>query len=191
MAIDDSALPGGEPRIIKDEADARRYRDKTRFANGKPKFAYVEVVKVESNNIRENLEESIKHAGPRVVAGDCSRRTNRPADALPPPTSSSKRSNTQARMGDQNNGTTGFGNSGDGDDGGDDGDDKGKHPGKDGEGGSLSSPSKTMKTESNRYWIPNLDINKKVITQEIQYYLGPESTIRPYTREVSGSTRDI
>ncbi|KAE8453001.1 hypothetical protein EG329_012188 [Mollisiaceae sp. DMI_Dod_QoI] len=37
--------------------------------------------------------------------------------------------------------------------------------------------------EKNRYWIPNLDINKKVITQEIQYYLGPESTVRPYTRE--------
>lgn len=38
--------------------------------------------------------------------------------------------------------------------------------------------------DKNRYWIPNLDINKKVITQEIQYYLGPESTVRPYTREV-------
>ncbi|PSS27240.1 hypothetical protein M430DRAFT_54786 [Amorphotheca resinae ATCC 22711] len=37
--------------------------------------------------------------------------------------------------------------------------------------------------EKNRYWIPNLEINKKVITQEIQYYLGPESTVRPYTRE--------
>ncbi|TVY83217.1 hypothetical protein LSUE1_G005012 [Lachnellula suecica] len=37
--------------------------------------------------------------------------------------------------------------------------------------------------EKNRYWIPNLDINKKVITQEIQYYLGPESTVRPYTME--------
>jgi hypothetical protein len=39
--------------------------------------------------------------------------------------------------------------------------------------------------EKNRYWIPNLDINKKVITQEIQYYLGPEATVRPYTRDVS------
>ena len=39
-------------------------------------------------------------------------------------------------------------------------------------------------TEKNRYWIPNLEINKKVITQEIQYYLGPEATVRPYTREV-------
>jgi len=37
--------------------------------------------------------------------------------------------------------------------------------------------------EKNRYWIPNLDINKKVITQEIQYFLGPEATVRPYTRE--------
>jgi hypothetical protein len=38
--------------------------------------------------------------------------------------------------------------------------------------------------EKNLYWIPNLDINKKVIIQEIQYYLGPESSVRPYTREV-------
>ncbi|KAI0537216.1 hypothetical protein GGR58DRAFT_502440 [Xylaria digitata] len=28
----------------------------------------------------------------------------------------------------------------------------------------------------NRYWIPHLDINKKVITQELQCYLGPEAT---------------
>ncbi|KAF4630785.1 hypothetical protein G7Y89_g7354 [Cudoniella acicularis] len=40
-----------------------------------------------------------------------------------------------------------------------------------------------MSSEKNRYWIPNLDINKKVITQEIQYYLGPDATVRPYTRE--------
>jgi len=38
--------------------------------------------------------------------------------------------------------------------------------------------------EKNGYCIPNLDINK-VITQEIQYYLGPESIVRPYTREAS------
>ncbi|KAI0471234.1 hypothetical protein F4859DRAFT_522490 [Xylaria cf. heliscus] len=35
----------------------------------------------------------------------------------------------------------------------------------------------------NKYWIPHLDINKKVITQELQYYLGPEATVRPYTRQ--------
>ncbi|PMD27347.1 hypothetical protein NA56DRAFT_590701 [Hyaloscypha hepaticicola] len=35
--------------------------------------------------------------------------------------------------------------------------------------------------EKNQFWIPNFDINKKVITQEIQYYLGPEATVRPYT----------
>ncbi|KAI1128849.1 hypothetical protein F5Y10DRAFT_166535 [Nemania abortiva] len=35
----------------------------------------------------------------------------------------------------------------------------------------------------NKYWIPHLDINKKVITQELQCYLGPEATVRPYTRE--------
>jgi len=40
-----------------------------------------------------------------------------------------------------------------------------------------------MSSQLNRYWIPNLDINKKIITREIQYYLGPESTVRPYTRE--------
>ncbi|KAI1821509.1 hypothetical protein F4861DRAFT_459597 [Xylaria intraflava] len=36
----------------------------------------------------------------------------------------------------------------------------------------------------NRYWIPHLDIDKKVITQELQCYLGPEATVRPYTRQV-------
>ncbi|KAG7288701.1 hypothetical protein NEMBOFW57_005057 [Staphylotrichum longicolle] len=30
----------------------------------------------------------------------------------------------------------------------------------------------------NKYWIPHLDIHKKVITQELQYYLGPEATVR-------------
>ena len=41
-------------------------------------------------------------------------------------------------------------------------------------------------SEMNKYWIPHLDIHKKVITQELQYYLGPGATVRPYTREVSG-----
>ncbi|KAF7905272.1 uncharacterized protein EAF01_005793 [Botrytis porri] len=40
-----------------------------------------------------------------------------------------------------------------------------------------------MSSQLNRYWIPNLDINKRVINKEIQYYLGPESTLRPYTRD--------
>ncbi|KAK3325608.1 hypothetical protein B0H66DRAFT_130398 [Apodospora peruviana] len=35
----------------------------------------------------------------------------------------------------------------------------------------------------NKYWIPHLDIHKKVITQELQYYLGPQATVRPFTRE--------
>lgn len=51
-----------------------------------------------------------------------------------------------------------------------------------------------MSMDKNRYWIPNLDINKKVITAEIQYYLGPESTVRPYTREVhrkASSTKTV
>ncbi len=38
--------------------------------------------------------------------------------------------------------------------------------------------------EKTQFWIPNFDINKKVITQEIQYYLGPEATVRPYTHSV-------
>jgi len=40
----------------------------------------------------------------------------------------------------------------------------------------------------NKYWIPHLDIHKKVITQELQYYLGPEATVRPFTREVRKRT---
>jgi len=35
----------------------------------------------------------------------------------------------------------------------------------------------------NRYWLPNVEINKKVITQELQYYLGPDSHVRPYTKD--------
>lgn len=36
----------------------------------------------------------------------------------------------------------------------------------------------------NKYWIPHLDIHKKVITAELQYYLGPEATVRPFTKDV-------
>ncbi|KAK4149148.1 hypothetical protein C8A00DRAFT_19125 [Chaetomidium leptoderma] len=43
----------------------------------------------------------------------------------------------------------------------------------------MSSSSSSM----NRYWIPHLDIHKKVITQELQYYLGPEATVRSFTRD--------
>ncbi|KAF3008158.1 hypothetical protein E8E14_003855 [Neopestalotiopsis sp. 37M] len=35
----------------------------------------------------------------------------------------------------------------------------------------------------NRYWIPHIDIHKRVITQELQYYLGPDATVRPFTRD--------
>ena len=41
----------------------------------------------------------------------------------------------------------------------------------------------------NKYWIPHLDIHKKVITQELQYYLGPEATVRSFTREVGDVLR--
>lgn len=35
----------------------------------------------------------------------------------------------------------------------------------------------------NKYWLPNMEINKKVITQELPYYLGPEAHVRPYTKD--------
>lgn len=47
----------------------------------------------------------------------------------------------------------------------------------------ASSPQ-TLSYERNRYWMPKHDINKKVIVQEIQYHLGPDATVLPYTREV-------
>ncbi|KAL1840206.1 hypothetical protein VTJ49DRAFT_689 [Mycothermus thermophilus] len=47
----------------------------------------------------------------------------------------------------------------------------------------ASSSADTTTTTMNRYWIPHLDIHKKVITREIQYYLGPEATVRSFTRE--------
>jgi len=36
----------------------------------------------------------------------------------------------------------------------------------------------------NKYWISGQGIHKKVIVTELQYYLGPEAIVRPYTREV-------
>ncbi|KAF3760692.1 hypothetical protein M406DRAFT_268796 [Cryphonectria parasitica EP155] len=38
-------------------------------------------------------------------------------------------------------------------------------------------------TPMNKYWIPSQEIHKKVITQDLQYYLGPQATVRPFTRE--------
>ncbi|PHH62452.1 hypothetical protein CDD81_7099 [Ophiocordyceps australis] len=40
-----------------------------------------------------------------------------------------------------------------------------------------------MSSALNRYWIPHHEIHRRVITQELQYYLGPEATVRPYTLE--------
>ncbi|KAL2073637.1 hypothetical protein VTL71DRAFT_10963 [Oculimacula yallundae] len=45
------------------------------------------------------------------------------------------------------------------------------------------SSSMSAATDKNRYWIPSVDINKKVITADIQYYLGPEATVRAYTQD--------
>lgn len=42
-----------------------------------------------------------------------------------------------------------------------------------------------MSSSMNKYWIPHQDIHRKVITQELQYYLGPQATVRPFTLEVS------
>lgn len=36
----------------------------------------------------------------------------------------------------------------------------------------------------NRYWIPNIGIHRKVLTHDLQYYLGPQATVRPFTRNV-------
>lgn len=41
--------------------------------------------------------------------------------------------------------------------------------------------------DMNRYWIPRLDIHKKIIVQELPYFLGPEATVRPYTNDVSSN----
>ncbi|KAK4191584.1 hypothetical protein QBC35DRAFT_448149 [Podospora australis] len=43
--------------------------------------------------------------------------------------------------------------------------------------------SSSTSSSMNKYWIPHLDIHKKVITQELQYYLGPEATVRAFTRD--------
>ncbi|PHH75419.1 hypothetical protein CDD82_4452 [Ophiocordyceps australis] len=40
-----------------------------------------------------------------------------------------------------------------------------------------------MSSGLNRYWIPHHEIHRRIITQELQYYLGPEATVRPYTLE--------
>ncbi|TPX17990.1 uncharacterized protein E0L32_011937 [Thyridium curvatum] len=38
-------------------------------------------------------------------------------------------------------------------------------------------------TTMNRYWIPQEDIHKKVISSEIQHYLGPDATVRAYSKD--------
>ncbi|KAK0384994.1 hypothetical protein NLU13_7472 [Sarocladium strictum] len=40
-----------------------------------------------------------------------------------------------------------------------------------------------MSYSMNRYWIPQWDIHKRVITQQLPFYLGPQATVRPYTLE--------
>jgi hypothetical protein len=48
-----------------------------------------------------------------------------------------------------------------------------------------------MSGERNQYWIPNFEINRKVITDEIQYYLGPDSSVRPYSHDVSQTSESF
>ncbi|ELQ41777.1 hypothetical protein OOU_Y34scaffold00255g75 [Pyricularia oryzae Y34] len=43
----------------------------------------------------------------------------------------------------------------------------------------MSSSEASKKT----YWIPNIDIHRKVIVAEIRYYLGPEASVRTYQNE--------
>ncbi|KAK3378063.1 hypothetical protein B0H63DRAFT_451882 [Podospora didyma] len=40
----------------------------------------------------------------------------------------------------------------------------------------ISQAIMSSSSSMNKYWIPHLDIHKKVITQELQYYLGPQAT---------------
>lgn len=108
---------------------------------------------------------------PRTVAGHCRRRDTR-STVLPPPqavkSSSLQKQPREAATHDRKSSCGDDGNNG--------------HGG----GGRLNKGHcPRPQGEMNRYWIPNFDIDKRVITQEIQYYLGPGSAVRPYTREVS------
>ncbi|PVH73389.1 hypothetical protein DL98DRAFT_389605, partial [Cadophora sp. DSE1049] len=38
-------------------------------------------------------------------------------------------------------------------------------------------------TEMNKYWIPSIEIHQKVLYREIEYYLGPKSTVKSYEYE--------
>jgi len=40
-----------------------------------------------------------------------------------------------------------------------------------------------MSSNKNKYWVAIPDISRKVIVSEIQYYLGPEATVRAYALE--------
>lgn len=37
--------------------------------------------------------------------------------------------------------------------------------------------------QMNKYWIPNWEINRNVITRELQLYLGPAASVRSFTRQ--------
>ncbi|CAN8105932.1 unnamed protein product [Discula destructiva] len=37
----------------------------------------------------------------------------------------------------------------------------------------------------NKFWLPSQGIHRSVITEQLPYYLGPEATVRPYTRKGS------
>lgn len=53
---------------------------------------------------------------------------------------------------------------------------------------SLSQPRfhlvSSTQTAMNRYWIQHMDTHKRALKQELQFHLGPEATVRPFTREV-------
>jgi hypothetical protein len=177
MAEDNSSIVANDAgSVINNETEARIYRDKIRFTNGRPKF--VKLVIREQADLSESIETT-QGGNPRLVAGHCRPRKERSNVALPPPPSS-KINTTSSGEGRSAVKTHASGNGGDGD--GDGGEDDDLPRDRD---GSPASPNQkaAIQNSMNTYWIPNADIHKKVITKEIQYYLGPDSEARPYEHE--------
>jgi len=52
----------------------------------------------------------------------------------------------------------------------------------------LDTKSSNYSGQLNQYWIPDYCISSKVFTREIQYYLGPEASVRSHRRSVSETT---
>ncbi|KAG4441852.1 hypothetical protein IFR05_002653 [Cadophora sp. M221] len=142
------------------------------FLNTKPNLSVSNLLSVLSSSAE------IESADPRNAAGDCRRRTT-PSTDLPPPSKRASEGNPQKQAkGDE---ASDKGSSSSGDD--EDGQGAGRGGGGRQGGGPSPRPAIADTWEMNRYWIPHVDINKRVITAEVQYYLGPQSTVRAYTRD--------